>query len=640
MLTKRTIIKISLSVALFLLLFFFFFLFPEGNRTLLRGIFTPEYATNTLRDNITHTGIGGYGALVLLSFIQVPATILSSASIQLFAGFAFDFPIALACCVAGTLMGSSLCYLLFRGKRPGKLLAPWFATDLRFPARAERVIPFLLLLYFLPNISYGAVCFLIATTGVSFLPYLLLTLLCALPNLCFWVTLGHLCPGTHWAILLGVGLVLSALLLFLTAKQTSILSKLHTFAAKAPYSSKTTATPPNPWVLLPLYAAVRIYYRLKGIRLRAVNHCGHQPEAPSIVLCNHGSFMDFLFAEKLLLPSRPNFVVARLYFYHKFLGGLLRKLGCFPKSMFALDLESTKNCLRVLKNGGVLAMMPEARLSTAGQFEDIQYGTYPFLKKSAVPIYTIKIGGNYLANPKWGKGPRRGSLVEAELEQLFTAEEVRELSVEQIKAAVEERLYYDDFQWLEQHPDLCYKSKNLAEGLENILSLCPGCGAKHRLRTQERTIFCEKCGPLTNMDDRYVFDPEFCFRNPAQWYHWQTQVLWQRIEKDPDYALERAVTLRLPSQDGRSLTRKAGEGRCVLNRKGLTYTGTKDGEDCQLHFPIDKIYRLLFGAGENFEVYQGSDIHYFIPQERRSAVEWYQTSMLLHDNPLPESSPK
>jgi hypothetical protein len=40
---------------------------------------------------------------------------------------------------------------------------------------------------------------------------------------------------------------------------------------------------------------------------------------------------------------------------------------------------------------------------------------------------------------------------------------------------------------------------------------------------------------------------------------------------------------------------------------------------------------LLFGAGVNFEIYDGSDILFFVPEEKRSAVEWYMTSMILHD---------
>lgn len=394
--------------------------------------------------------------------------------------------------------------------------------------------------------------------------------------------------------------------------------------------SKTAVQRENRCLLTVLYGAVRLYYFLCGIRIHRVNRCGAQPEKPSIVLCNHGSFVDFLYAESLLFKSRPHYVVARLYFYHRYLGWLLRTLGCFPKSMFALDLESTKNCLRVLQNGQVLAMMPEARLSTVGQFEDIQESTYSFLKKAKVPVYTVKIQGDYFADPKWGKGMRRGALVEAELDILFTAEQIQSLSVEQIQKAVEERLSYDEFAWLETKPHIRYRHKKLAEGLENILTLCPICGKKHTITTKGRTLFCQNCGKLTELNDRYGFTDGFRFANFAQWYLWQKESLRQQILSDKDFTLASKVELRLPG-NGKGLTRHAGTGVCKLDRTGLRYTGTKDGEAVDLHFPLKQIYRLLFGAGENFETYSGNQIFYFVPQIKQSAVDWYMTSMILYD---------
>jgi hypothetical protein len=56
-----------------------------------------------------------------------------------------------------------------------------------------------------------------------------------------------------------------------------------------------------------------------------------------------------------------------------------------------------------------------------------------------------------------------------------------------------------------------------------------------------------------------------------------------------------------------------------------------DGEEVELHFSLQRIYRLLFGAGENFEIYDGTRILYFVPEERRSAVDWYIASMILYD---------
>jgi hypothetical protein len=276
-------------------------------------------------------------------------------------------------------------------------------------------------------------------------------------------------------------------------------------------------------------------------------------------------------------------------------------------------------------------MMPEARLSTAGKFEDIQPGTFDFIKKMGVPVYSVNIYGNYLASPKWGTGLVRGSVVEAELDILFTKEEIESLSVDEIERRCKERLYYDDLEWIKTRPDVRYKKKRLAEGLENILIKCPKCNEKYTIRTKGHDVFCDKCGKLATLDNRYLFDTDAPFSDFGKWYDWQFEEMKREILDDPDYALTSKVTFKLPSKDGRTMLYTAGEGVCTLNREGLTYVGTKDGEEVTLTFPIKNLYRLLFGAGESFEVYVGRTIHFFLPEEGRSAVSWYIASLILND---------
>lgn len=394
-------------------------------------------------------------------------------------------------------------------------------------------------------------------------------------------------------------------------------------------SKRHTVQKPNGFVLGIVYFALRFYYFLCGVQVKTVDKVG-KLEEPSIVLCNHGSFIDFIFAAALLRKSKPNFIIARLYFYDRVLRWLLKKVGGFPKSMFALDPGSTKNCLTVLRGNGILAMMPEARLSTTGRFEDIQESTYSFIKKSAVPVYTVKFHGDYFADPKWGKGFRRGSVVEAELDILYTATQIQELSIAQIKEGIELRLDYNEFAWLRERPQIQYRSSRMAEGLENILTTCPVCRGKYTVTTRKNKIFCEKCGYLTSLDQRYLFTGDFQFEDLTEWYDWQKALLQKEILENKEFALVSRVELRLPS-NGRGLTRFAGHGVCTLNRDGLTYSGTKDGETVELTFPIRSIYRLLFGAGVNFELYNGTEILFFVPEEKRSAVDWYLASMILYD---------
>ena len=609
------------------------FLFSGGNFELLLSLFDSHLTSEQLRDKLMDFGFRGYITIGVFSMLQVILSFLPAEPTQVLAGLAFGFPIGFLCCAVGVFVGNTIIYLLY--KTYGNKIRDYFIKNLNFDtekaALSGRIVMVVFILYFLPAIPYGMICFFAASVGMKYRRFITVTFLGSIPSICIGVGLGHMTLSASWIISLCVFLVLVVLIMILSFKKEWIFRKVNEFAQRPKYSSKTTVRKCNKLLFNVIYFFLPVYYRLCGIKISLKSNCGKKIPAPAIVLCNHGSFIDFIYAAKLLKKNYPNFVVARLYFYHKLLGSLLKKLGCFPKSMFATDIESTKNCIKVLKDGGVLAMMPEARLSTAGRFEDIQESTFSFLKKSAVPVYTVKLCGDYFADPKWGKGMRKGALVEAELDILFTAEEINALSVSEIKKGVEEKLYYDEFKWLEARPNIRYKNKNLAEGLENILSICPKCRQRHTITTKGREIFCETCGKLTELDDRYAFTPDFLFKNFGEWYDWQKCVFEAEISKDENYSLVAEVELRLPDEKGKKLTRKAGNGVCTLNRLGFKFEGVKDNEPYVAEFSIDRAYRLLFGAGENFEIYNGSEILYFVPLEKRSCIDWYLTSMILYD---------
>ena len=95
--------------------------------------------------------------------------------------------------------------------------------------------------------------------------------------------------------------------------------------------------------------------------------------------------------------------------------------------------------------------------------------------------------------------------------------------------------------------------------------------------------------------------------------------------------LTEKVTLYHGSKDGKDFVTQTGEGVCTLTVNGLTYQGTDEGETVNKIFPMSIMYRLLFGAGEDFEIYDGKEIYYFVPQDTRSCVKWYIASEVLKD---------
>jgi hypothetical protein len=134
----------------------------------------------------------------------------------------------------------------------------------------------------------------------------------------------------------------------------------------------------------------------------------------------------------------------------------------------------------------------------------------------------------------------------------------------------------------------------------------------------------------TSLDSRYAFAEGAPFKNFADWYDWQCERFAEMAAAE-DFALTSRVTLKHKSYSGKQMLRIAGEGVCTLNREGLTYVGTRDGEMIEKHFSIETIYRLLFGAGVNFEVYEAKEIWFFVPEELRSAVDWYIVSRIFND---------
>lgn len=624
-LTKKKKLKIYTALALVALLVgLAFFLFSDGEIEILKTVFTRGITKEEVRESLEKFGWKGYITLGILSMLQVVFAFLPAEPVQVISGLSFGLLKGSLICLSGVILGNTLIYILY--KIYGDKMTEYFQTNAEFDfetaRKSNKIAVIIFILYFLPAIPYGMICLFAASLNNKYPKYILLTTLGSIPSILIGVGLGELAISSGWIVSLAVFAVLVALLVILFKNRAKVFQKVNAFMKKR----ANAVHKPNRIALWFIPFFVSFIHKTK-VKFRFKNQAGKLP-SPSIVLFSHGSFIDFSYCGKILRKYRPHVISARLYFYHKKLGKLLRYLGAIPKSMFAADIENVKSCVRVLNAGDMLAMMPEARLSTVGKYEGIQGSTYKFIQRMGVPVYTVRFDGGYFADPKWGDGMRSGGVVEATLSPLFTAEEVKTIPLEQLKQSIDNALSYDDFAWLETRPEIKYKRKTLAKGLENILYLCPHCGAKYSFTTDKCTLTCSHCGMQATLNNRYAFIDGKPFENFAKWYEWQTQETAKEIEKE-DYSLTSKVELRHGSTDGKSLTRKAGEGVCTLDKTGLVYRGTQDGKTIEKTFPMSQIYRLLFGAGVDFEIYEGKEIWFFVPEEKRSCVEWYVASGIL-----------
>ncbi len=610
----------------------FWFMFSGDNRLIIKQLFSADLNQEEFVVLIRSFGLRGCITLSILSMMQVVIPFMPEEPVQVLAGMGYGIWQGIFICLIGIMLGSSLIYLAYKifGKRSMESMHKNIDLDFDKLRTSKSVVLLILLLYILPAVPLGVICIFACSLNLKYPRYFILTTLGAIPSIFVGVALGHLATAMSWIFSVIVFAIIIVLVIIFAINKNKIYKKFNIFIREHAFkqNSEVVIKKPNPI----FYFLVRIgacFYRKTKVKL--VKKVKAKVEGPSIVLCSHGSFVDFLYAYSLLGHKKPHIVSARLYFYRKDLAGLIKRMGAFPKSMFTTDIENAKNCLKVLNNNGILIMMPEARLSTVGRFEDIQKATHKFFKKMNVPIYTLRLDGGYFANPKWGDGWRKKSVVEATLDQLVSAEEIKTISENDLKEKIESALNYNDFEWLETRLELKYKHQTLAQGLENILYTCPNCGKQLSLVTYKKDIFCYECGLRATLNDRYSFVGNKPFNNFTEWYDYQKDLLKNQIVSNENYKLESKVTLKLPSIDGQTLMRVAGSGTCTLDRKGLVYKGTCDGEQIEKFFPIKTIYRLLFGAGEDFEVYENKVLWYFVPENRRSCVMWYNASEILYN---------
>ena len=163
-------------------------------------------------------------------------------------------------------------------------------------------------------------------------------------------------------------------------------------------------------------------------RITKTNVEGLKP--PFVLLCNHNAFMDFKVATKAIYPWRANYVVA----IDGFIGRekLLRDVGCICKRKFTNDITLVKQLSQTIKNGDVAVIYPEARYSLCGTTAVLPESLGKLCKLLKVPVVTLICHGHHVNSPFWNLHDRGVKPTEAEFTQIFTAEELKNASVEEI----------------------------------------------------------------------------------------------------------------------------------------------------------------------------------------------------------------
>lgn len=368
-------------------------------------------------------------------------------------------------------------------------------------------------------------------------------------------------------------------------------------------SHRNRYDPPSYLLYHLILPPLRLYLRLRYGFRPAPQACAGMPApgaGPFVVVGNHASNLDFLFTVAALYPHRINVLVSRYFFGQRRLKWLLETLKCIPRDQFTPDPASIFAMVDVTRRGGCLLLYPEGEVNGTGRFARMPGGIGRLCRLMGAPVFAAVTCGSHLSKPKWSPYERRGK-VSCTIRRVADASEVAELSPAALEARIQRALYYDDYAW-QKTARVPFRGKAPALGLDNLLYLCPRCGAENTLRSDAHTLRCTACHNAARMDEYGLLRPlhagDTVFESIPDWVDLQRETL-RRQAALPDFCLSAPCALLLHRDEKTLAGTKAGKGVVSLNAQAIIYEGTRDGARVQLRYPLSAFYKLPFNACRN-----------------------------------------
>ena len=244
-----------------------------------------------------------------------------------------------------------------------------------------------------------------------------------------------------------------------------------------------------------------------------------QEKRPDLILLNHQTAYDQFFVA-YSFRGPVDYLASEDLFSMGWVSSLLRWLVApIPIKKQATDLAAVKNCIRVAREGGTIAIAPEGNRTYDGKTVYMSPAIAGLARKLGMPIALYRIEGGYGVHPRWSDGLRRGKM-RSYVSRVIQPEEYASMTNDELFAIIEKELYVD-----EAVADACFKSNKRAEYLERAMYVCPDCGLS-TFESHGNEIACKKCGKTIRYEENKRLSGvgcEFPYEFVNGWYEYQKE---------------------------------------------------------------------------------------------------------------------
>ena len=360
------------------------------------------------------------------------------------------------------------------------------------------------------------------------------------------------------------------------------------------------------WVLYPY---TRLKYHIKIEKFR------EQGNRQYLVIMNHQTAFDQFFVG-FAFRGPVYYIASEDLFSNGFISTLLRyAVAPIPIKKQTTDISAVKNCIRVAREGGTIALAPEGNRTYSGKTEYMKPAIAKLVKALKLPLAIFRIEGGYGVHPRWSDVVRRGSM-RAYVSKVVEPEDYKGLSDTELMDMIQRELYVDEGQVTGE-----FHHKELAQYLERAMYVCPDCGLT-TFESHGDVITCKTC----NKQIRYLPTKElegvncsFPFRFVTEWYEYQCDFInnldYAEYVQIPAYR-DKAALYRVILNKNKELLDE--DVQLCLYGDRITLKGAKT----DLLVPFDSAQAVTVLGRNKLNMYLDGDVYQIKSGKRFNALKY------------------
>ena len=283
-----------------------------------------------------------------------------------------------------------------------------------------------------------------------------------------------------------------------------------------------------------------------------------------IVLSNHATDFDPVFVAVSF--RRPMYFVAsehitRWKTAYKLLDFAFNPIIRYKGTVASSTVMET---LRRVRYGENVCLFAEGVRTWNGETGEILPSTAKMVKSAKCGLVTYKLTGGYFVSPNWCTSKVKRGKVRGSIAGVYTAEQLANMTEEEIYKIITTDLYENAYarQMLELNK---YKGKNIAEGLENIIYMCPKCGEHDTLKSIGDTVTCNKCSHTFRYNEYGVLEGT-THKTVNGLHKHQLEILRKDIIENKEYT---APTATISKIERNHIKESLESGKLIMTAKTL-----------------------------------------------------------------------